>query len=594
MDRTFNDFENSQNTNGSILFADVGNIQNNNAANYIPNENEINIMIDPSLDDNKRNFIEKSRGNINNEYNASMNATAAYRKIDLSVPFPVFECERVADLKDFKAYYPMNELNEFHPGEPSAPSESLNNYIDLTESDDQCPNEDEQSDFDQMASIVVTKTIYHATYDHISQTKSNDLEPNSVDDGEISVEEALRALDFAISGGESIFSDSEYDNSSDESIKEFEETNLPKQSEQLEKKSIEQIETVGAKDNFSGNEHKMDIENDCGVSNIEHSRKYVYQFAKELVDSVLEECAEKVSPMIYSVWNDENVPKNESHVSVNGKIQSNDLNDSMEDIFVVGKVQASTPCHKINVNCQRENNRLGVNLFQALDEVNESNLSQDGIKPMLESQTHILGATFELEPVEKQLASTFVKTDDQTFNFVEIQLAPTFVKNEAQNLECTEETFNIESGVVKPQNYVPPISPTIIIDKEEVNSDDLTTITPMNTPIELNYADATWDQFISKNMNKKCINLQEMAAKKQATTGNDALTIGNPKSPWFLHLPQSNDTFNMNDTEYSNSQFTDDESGSVEENEELLSLTFDALRKQLADVLPQASGIDFI
>lgn len=591
VNRTFDDFENSPNTNGSILFADVGNIHSNNAANYIPNENDINIVIDTSLDENNRNFIEKNHGDIND----GNNATVAYGDVDLSIPMPAFQCERIADVKELQTYYAMNELNEYHPGKLSAASESLNNYIDLTEPNDQkCPNDDEQSDVDEMASIVVTETICHPTYDQISQKKSNDLDPNSVDDGEISVEEALRALDFAISGGESIFSDSEYDSSSDESPKEFEETILPKQSEQMERKSIDVIETVGAKDKFSENDYKVDIENESGVSNVEYSRTYVYQFAKELVDSVLEECTEKVSPMMHPVWNDENVPKNESHVSEDGKMQSDDFNDSMEDIFVVGKVQASTPCHKINVNCQREKNRLGVNLFHALDEVNESNLSgEDGVRPIQESQAHMLGATFELEPVERQLASTFVKTDDQTFNLVENQLAATFVKTEPQHLECIEETFNIESGVVKPQIDVPPISPTIIIDKEEVNSDDLTTITPMNTPIELNYVDTTWDQFVSKNMNKKCMDVEEMADKKQETIVNDALTIGNPKNPWFLHLPQSNDTFNMNDTEYSNGNFTDDESGSVEENAELLSLTFDALRKQLADVLPQASGMNF-
>ncbi|XP_055311913.1 uncharacterized protein LOC129574238 isoform X2 [Sitodiplosis mosellana] len=575
MNRTFNEFENSQNNNGPISAVDMENIQNNNAADYIPNRNEINIVIDPSLHENNRNLVEVNRGSI------SMNATAVSTNIDLSVPMLMTEYERIANVSSFEPYYQMNELNGYHLVEPTAASESLNNYIDLTESNDQkCPEENELSHHNDIVSIVVAEAICHPAEteiqadDQISQPKCNDLELDLVDDDAISVEEALRALDFAISGGESIFSDSEYDSSSDESNNECGETHLPKQMEQLESKnSIELIETVDAKDIFSENEVKMGIEIHCNNSNIEHSRKYVYEFAKELVDSVLEECTGFFLSMTHS---DDNVPKNESHAPLNGEVRMNNLDDSMEDMFVIGKLQASTPCHKININCQREKNRLGINLFQALDEVNESNLSQSGIEPLFESQTHIASATFETQPIEKQLASTFVKNDDHTFI-------------SAGSPEYLQETFNVEISTVKPQNDVPTISPTIKIDKDEVNSDDLTTITPMNTPIELNYVGTTWDQFVSKSMNKKCIDLEENTDEKQATIENATSTIDDPKNPWFLHLPQSNDTFNINDTEYSNRDGTDEDSESVEENAELLSLTFDALRKQLADVLPQAS-----
>lgn len=136
MNRTFNDFENSQNNNGPISVVDMENIQNNNAMDYIPNRNEINIIVEPAPQSINRNLVELNGGNRN-----SMNATTS-TTVDQFVPTPsITEYEHVASNSDFD--YQLNEFNECHidqtlpyySGTPAA-SESLNNYIELEEEQD--------------------------------------------------------------------------------------------------------------------------------------------------------------------------------------------------------------------------------------------------------------------------------------------------------------------------------------------------------------------------------------------------------------------------------------------------------------------------
>lgn len=81
--------------------------------------------------------------------------------------------------------------------------------------------------------------------------------------------------------------------------------------------------------------------------------------------------------------------------------------------------------------------------------------------------------------------------------------------------------------------------------QDEIVSDDLNTITPVNTPIEPNYNKETWDKITDQ--------------QRMEDNG------------WFLH-PQAVEEFGNDEDE---------------NNEDNLELTFDMLRKQLAEVLPQ-------
>lgn len=550
MNRTFNEFENSQNNNGPISVVDMENIQNNNAVDYIPNRNEINIAIDPSPYAINRNLVDVIGGSSSNSMDAA--------SIIIEESLPVLAASEHDNIVN----------NEYCLAERPTISESLNNYIDL---DDDSESQISTNDKEYHANIpdFEIQSDYMACQNVATNQNSQPMtEINLSEDDAVSVEEALRALDFAISGGESIFSDYQDDtSSSDESEKEYDDTNIAAEKEIIEPEKIEK--NSYAKDRFNENEADLVAETICNDSNEQYSRKHVYDVAKDLVDSVLDECIRKMSLMNHpteEIHNECKIPL-ENAKQMNEKCMDDDLDDSMEETFIVGKLEASTPCHKTYTNCQRDKNEFRANLFQTLDEVNESGLSQ--IEPLQESQTQIGYATFEVQPTETQLATTFIKADDKTF---------------VANQPDLQETFNIESNESKPQLEVPTI---IKIDKEEVNSDDLTTITPMNTPIELNYVGETWDQLVSKSMNKKSNKPPEKSDELSAT---NSLTVS--KNSWFLHPPQSDDTFNINDVDYSNYDGTDEDTESVEENAELLSLTFDALRKQLADVLPQASGTE--
>lgn len=619
MNRTFNEFESSQNNNGPISAVDMENIQNNNAVDYIPNRNEINITIEPSPHSINRNLVEVHRGSSSN-----MNATTSTNMEQQPMPSQLSTFENVASGSNFEPLneyeYHLSEFNAYRSDEiiphfaaTATASESLNNYIDLEEEeeeedvDTEFPIEiDDSSDYNDVIAERVCHRIEISdeAREPISHHKIN-IEIDSADDDAISVEEALRALDFAISGGESVFSDyQDSSSSSDESEHNdvddihphdiaIKDQRMKDELNKTESKCSGLIKTVDAKDIFSVNQDENNTEMNCDIANSEH--EYVCEIAKTLVDSVLEECTHRISSMLTNPTHaDSNEPDNECHApanedcfaakadtihadtihadTINDGCDLTHLDDSMEETFIMGKLEASTPCHKTNVNFQRDQNpnRLGINLFQTVDEVNESALSDTGVEPLQTTQT-IAYTTFEVQP--NQLATTFVKSDDQTFVA-------------ANQSECLQKTFDIATNEVKPQNEVPRINPTIKIDKEEVNSDDLTTITPMNTPIELNYVGESWDQFISKSMNKKSIDLIEEGDEMPAIP----VTSNSNNNPWFLHPPQSNDTFDVNDVDYSNYDEMDEDTESVEENQELLSLTFDALRKQLADALPQASG----
>lgn len=112
INRTFNDAENindiSQNNNGPISVVDMENIQNNNAINYIPNRNEINITIEPSS-------ISDYSSINRNVVPGSTNATTSM----IMQPVPILrEEELIVRNNSYDSYYQLDELNERHIDEP--------------------------------------------------------------------------------------------------------------------------------------------------------------------------------------------------------------------------------------------------------------------------------------------------------------------------------------------------------------------------------------------------------------------------------------------------------------------------------------------
>lgn len=588
MNRTFNEFENNQNNNGPISAVDLENIQNNNAVDYIPNRNEINIIVQPSPNSINRNLVAQQQ-QLNNDIQ--------------SVPILMNSNENVINRTNYAPHLqtpyriPSNEYG--HSSESSAghiarldmsyasvkSSNITNEMLQQKSEGAHCMswNTDYGSVKDNnVQPPILMENVWQV--EHTAQIQSNDIGINNDYDAS-SVEEALRALDFAISGGESLFSDyqdndDDSDYSENESDEEFEANELqPLRAPETifidnnESTEMKLNETIDAKDTL--NVDNVNVENLDSLRDIDNgcNKWEVYELAKALVDDVLEKSVQSISLMTGSE------PTAEIEIESQPKMtpetidtttmiceQTIDipvyLNDSLDETFVLGKMEASTPCHKAGTNEYHANKKTAANLFQTLDEVNESNLSDIGV--LHTTQPILVDATFEIGSNDNKLAATFVKTDDETF------VAPSQL----------QQTYNADSN-----DHNNKSNPTIRIDKEEVTSDDLTTITPMNTPIELNYVGESWDLFVSKSQKMNKTQLE----KVQTFPSNPEPESPTSNNAWFLH-PQANNTYDMGDIDYSQYDGNDCDSESIEENPELLSLTFDALRKQLADSLPHASG----
>lgn len=116
--------------------------------------------------------------------------------------------------------------------------------------------------------------------------------------------------------------------------------------------------------------------------------------------------------------------------------------------------------------------------------------------------------------------------------------------------------------------------PEIKIDKEEVSSEDMTTVTPVNTPIEMSYSSETWDKM---TYSKGAVSKQPSESLNKTVTlesENDSITFN--QDGWYLHPQAKNDTFDVCDEE--------EEEGNMDS-------TYDQLRRQLTEMLPHAQGM---
>lgn len=123
------------------------------------------------------------------------------------------------------------------------------------------------------------------------------------------------------------------------------------------------------------------------------------------------------------------------------------------------------------------------------------------------------------------------------------------------------------------------------VEKDNVASEeDKSTITPVNTPIEANFGEESvkQDYYNCRNNNDE---LNEPSTSK---------------SGWYLHPPSSSDLYNdgfppppppedLNLGDYEDLDDADDDNDDYDRNENM-NLTFDALRKHLAESLPHAQG----
>lgn len=148
----------------------------------------------------------------------------------------------------------------------------------------------------------------------------------------------------------------------------------------------------------------------------------------------------------------------------------------------------------------------------------------------------------------------------------------------------SNQTFDVSNAEDRNNKTYDAVVPIIKIDKEkdDVSSEDLTTVTPVNTPIELSYSSETWNQ-ITYSKDIALANESTAVVETQNLTFNadNCGEITFNTDGWYLHSQTKNNTFDICED--------DDEEGGG--NMEDMTSTFDQLRRQLTEMLPHAQGM---
>lgn len=442
----------------------------------------------------------------------------------------------------------------------------------------------------------------------------------------LGVEEALLALDFAISGA-----DGESDNE-DDSESESDVTTEP----------FEDILPKTHHDYTSSNKDEAIVEITKDVFDPEFLHD-VNKTAQHMVEDLLEESlrrvyehleVEKPTKTVNAVECNETIVMNNTSLSdlplmdlSNLTSEHDDSADSQTDFnFDHLAIEASTPFVQKKKIEQVDSTftsyeqttrpkRALQNLFGIDTQPKaEEELNQTWCSPIETNTMFDATKTIVVEPISVA-NGTFTATTqhDQTFNAAKPNDI-TFVATDQTFIAATDKTFTATD-----QTFVAPTTTTTttdqtftespkkthstlpeirIITDSDAASVDLTTATPVNTPIELNYTVDGWDTFISNSMKKP---LQQVHHDGEDQTPSTSLKP-EAYNPMFVTTtdatpgPSGDATFAMDD--YSANGWSNDDDGMLLDDAEddqcedvaLLSLTFDSLRKQLTEALPHAQG----
>uniref|UniRef100_A0A1L8DJZ6 Uncharacterized protein n=2 Tax=Nyssomyia neivai TaxID=330878 RepID=A0A1L8DJZ6_9DIPT len=435
------DFDNN---NGPISPSDMENIENNNAGDYIANQNEIGVVDEPSINSINRIFISSA---------------TSYEDAIIHESCVVLDIEEVSDV-------PKNQFE----------SNSILPVIS-TKSQSFLENLDLRTEFRVAKSLPV---------------QDEDVSDSEGLSGNSEIEEALMALHDAIADEDTCDANDEDDVS--------------------EEATYEDALKILCVENVERNDECKRVFVDIDEIEI---------VAEELVDSVLLESEkiifgmrEDVTQEFVDVMEKSTDSLEESFFT---NIQSNKLLQSTPS-FANKIIHIDFPTHQ-RILFEGENSNIDINL----------------------NETYVKA---EERTVVKPEDGTFLKPKDESF------------------VKASDGTFVYETNC-----------PTIVIEKEkdEVISVDLTTITPVNTPIENNSA-YTVDSWYSQPSTSKGIH-----------TG------------WFLHPQKLEVEPNLLNSNKISKQVTGDETFEIhsedeDDDEENLNITFDALRRQLEKVLPHAQS----
>lgn len=614
--------------------ADMENIENNNAIDYIPNRNDIAAAVSVEVPDNLSEPVSPSRSVYSMNRNFSENSASAaaisparpYQSV-LDIETDVLQCRTagVSSMSPGQSSTYSRSDSETNPFIGYAAVELVDIHIDMDSGESieepllGLPQQRQKIPFTLTAIPTVMRYNEQSTQNapgnsvlstsnrDVEISSCNEMKYNQTQEGVIpqvdattapsstdfsSVEEALRALDFAIYGEESLLQRDDSADDDDDIDEDEDQVLVPPDCTVNSNTIIVQTE--------QDNEHANGLKND-------ESLQYVREIAENLVAGIMVECQQFINNaadcQMESINSQEN-NESEEHSNENTLIsQDLSLNASVVDAGKMDESQEGLPNHS------------EIHYQPCLDISAESNESFD-----FEQNSCFVAST----PFHKR------KTNDDTHKprpkiSPEIYTIPpanatydadSILENDAQsfvldinNVPSPELQSSDVSTMKLSQIIISPPMPTIkIISDCDTTSEDLTTATPVNTPIELNYNMDTWDKFVLKNMSQPiqstvlktsfdvqepCTSAQalarEAAVVPQANVTFDASKDLTNNSGWFLHpqldVAAPDGTFNVEDNMDNDSLNTEHE-----DNEENLNLTFDELRKKLAEALPHAQG----
>lgn len=651
-------FNENDNNNGPISPADLENIENNNAGEYIPNLNQILAPVveapvmqqPPPLLMQHQPLVFAPHSHLPLHIN-EVQGQANVSNSSFSDPvFPVANSRGPTSLDMITINMP-NDTNPFLDESESDMIVHLNDIrIDVEE---ECctevpllgtrvsaipSNRGIQSIFGISASRSVVEEedpseelAQNEAQDDDSEWDRNENSTNSKNEdqhvskynaGVISseeargVEEALLALDFAISGAEG-------QSDEDDSETEFDVENEPLEDMLPNSKHV---------DTSSDNETPI-VEDTNVVYDLELIDD-VTQTANELIESLLEESLRKVyehldeksgevltvntqvndnTIVITNTSLSELLPMDLSNLSSDHDVSSDSLIDfNLEQLAI----EASTPfIHKQMVvdstftSTDIRPKRAAQSLFGIDPQTNaDAELNQSWCLPIVGNTSFDETASIVVEPTKvangtftansNELTFITAKTNDATF----VATDQTFVAAKETTFTATDQTFtapttNDQTYVESPKKTHTNLPEIRISTDSDVASVDLTTATPVNTPIELNYTVDGWDTFITNSM-KKPLQLghnDDLAQPSTSTSLKPDSGHGIFATPLDAPGPSGDATFAM-DANSSNGWSNDDD-GMLDDADDdqcedgaLLSLTFDSLRKQLTEALPHAQG----
>lgn len=260
-----------------------------------------------------------------------------------------------------------------------------------------------------------------------------------------------------------------------------------------------------------------------------------------------------------------------------GDVLTDLLDDSINEAFG-GNLAASTPCVKLKI---AKDDATGVNskanLMSRLSDGSGADIPVAAVDapPANELQQQTFNMTYDAE-FEPKFDATYTNADDKTF---------------ATDLNG-DGTFCVANKTA-PVLIIEP--PRLKIDRDEVTSEDLNTATPLNTPIEINYMNYTWDKF-DPHQN----DLQAPKSLPTILPSTDLDARNTCETSWFddqfppsdgTFVRATDGTFNFDDCHENNDEDdyerADDEG---DDNRQSLDFTLNELRKQLTLSLPHASG----